>query len=189
MNKIFLINSGIIVFALSFIIGSIARQWWIYYVTSIISALLFGGSVLRDIKEIYNYYEKLIPFIKEDIIHNVTFSEFSKIKLTEMLRCLGKKSNLDTFIIIKIKESQLEVTDNLRKIDEILTVCKKYLNTILSDEYYLLLPLSNSKIGIVLCLLKDSDRQIYILEVLEDIKEEINRKTRWYCYDRDRKKL
>ncbi|MBN2536210.1 MAG: TRAP transporter large permease subunit [Spirochaetales bacterium] len=175
-NKIFLINSGIIIFAISFIIGSIIKQWWIYYVTSIISALLFGGSVLLDIKEVYNYYEKLIPFIKEDIIHNVTFSNFSKIKLMEMLRCLGKKSNLDTFIIIKIKEHYLELTDNLKKIDEIMALCKKHLTNLLNDEDCLLLPLSNNKIGIVLRLLRHTDKQIYILDVLEDIKDEINRK-------------
>lgn len=176
-NKVFLINSGIIIFALSFIIGSIAKQWWIYYVTSIASALLFGGSVLIDIKEVHNYYEKLIPFIKEDIINNVAFSEFSKIKLTEMLHCLGKKSNLDTFIIIKIKDNNLELSYDLKCIDGIFNIIKKFLDNISSDENYILLPLSNNKIGIVLRLLKSTfSKQVYILEVLEDIRSEINKK-------------
>lgn len=180
-NKIFLINTGILVFALSFIIGSLARQWWIYYVTSIVSALLFGGSVLIDIKEVYNYYEKLIPYIKEDIINNVAFSEFSKKKLTEMLHGLGKKSNLDTFIIIKIKENNLKLSYDIEKIDEILVIIKKHFNNLFSDENYILLPLSNDKIGIVLRLFKDSgNKQIYILEVLEDIKEEINKKLKCF---------
>jgi two-component system, response regulator YesN len=177
-NKIFLINSGILIFTLSFIIGSIAKQWWIYYASSIMSALLFGGSVLLDIKEVYHYYEKLIPFIKEDIIHNVPFSEFSKRKLTEMLKCLGKKSNLDTFIIVKIKETSLEFTDNLKKIDEMTEVIKKFLNYIFSDEEYLLLPLSNNKIGIIIRLINHAGEKIYILDLLEDIKEEIHKKIR-----------
>ena len=180
-NKIFLINTGILIFALSFIIGSLARQWWIYYATSIISALLFGGSVLIDIKEVYNYYEKLVPFIKEDIIHNVAFSEFSKKKLTEMLHGLGKKSNLDTFIIIKIRDNNLKLSYDLEKIDEILAIIKKYFNSLFSDENYILLPLSNNKIGIVLRLLRDyGNKQIYILEVLEDIKEEVNKKLKCF---------
>ncbi|MBN2442404.1 MAG: helix-turn-helix domain-containing protein [Spirochaetales bacterium] len=174
-HKIFLINSGILVFALTFIIGSLLKQWWIFYTSPIISALLFGGGVLADIKEIYNYNERLIPFVKEDIIHNVTFSEFSKKKLIEMLHCLGKKSDPDTFIIIKIKETRQKLSANLKKIDEILILCKKLLYNSLDNEQFLLLPLSKDKIGIILCLLQDSSRQIYILEVLEEIKEAIDK--------------
>ena len=180
-NKIFLINTGIIIFALSFIIGSLAKQWWIYYVSSIISALFFSGSVLIDIKEICNYYEKLIPFIKEDIINNVTFSEFSKIKLTEMLRCLGKKNNLDTFIIIKIKENNLDISQDLVIIDDVVNIIKKYLNNIFSYENYILLPLSNNKVGIVLRLLKtQGNKHIYILEILEEIQIEIIKKNKCF---------
>ncbi len=179
-SKIVLINSGILIFALTFIIGSILKQWWIYYAASIPIALLFGGSVLIDIKEVHNYYEKLIPFIKEDIIYNVAFSEFSKIKLTEMLHCLGKKSNLDTFIIIKLQGNNLNLSYNLKKIDEILYIIERYLNNIFSDENYILLPLTNNKIGIVLHLLKSpANKQIYILGVLEEIQEEIKKKMKY----------
>lgn len=52
-----------------------------------------------DAKEVHLYYEKLIPFIKEDIVDNVAFSEFSKTKLVEMLGCLGK-GDLNTIIVI-----------------------------------------------------------------------------------------
>lgn len=176
-NKIVLINSGILIFALSFIIGSIIKQWWIYYAFSIPSALLVGGSVLIDIKEVHNYYEKLIPFIKEDIIYNVAFSEFSKIKLTEMLHCLGKKSNFDTFIIINLKGNNLNLSYNLKKMDENLNIIERYLNNIFSDENYILLPLTNNKIGIVLHLLKSpGNKQIYILGILEEIQMEIMKK-------------
>ena len=93
-----------------------------------------------------------------------------------MLHCLGKKSDLDTFIILKINETHQKLSANLKKIDEILALCKRLLNNILNNEQFLLLPLSKYKIGIILCLLQDSSRQIYILEVLEEMREAINKK-------------
>ncbi len=174
-NKIFLFNSGVFIFALSFIIGSLARQWGIYYAASIVSALLFGGSVLIDLKEVYHYYEKLIPFIKEDIIQNVAFSEFSKTKLMEMLNCLGKKGNLNTFVIMKIKEEKSEILHDLKMMDGALKIANEYLGNAFDEECFLLLPLSNNRIGIALRLVEDPDagKRISILEILEDIQAEI----------------
>lgn len=132
-----------------------------------------------DIKEVYYYYEKLIPFIKEDIINNVPFSEFSKLKLVEMLHCLGKKTDLDTFIVIKIKEDNLELSSDLKKIDKILDLIKKHLNNVIHEEDFIILPLSNNKISIVLRILKNNaDKHIYILEVMEEIRIELAKKTK-----------
>ena len=63
-------------------------------------------------------------------------------------------------------------------VDEIFNIIKKHLNNIFNDEYYILLPLSNNKIGIVLCLLRSNKKKVYILELLEDIQEEISKKTK-----------
>ena len=176
-NKTFLINVGILVFALSFIVGSLAKQWWVYYATSVVSALLFGASVLIDVKELHYYYEKLVPFIKEDIIHNVAFSEFSKIKLMEMLRCLGKRTNLNTFIVVKLREERLHLSYDLELTEQVLGVFDRRLEAILSGESFLLIPLSDEKLGIVVRLPKQEDRsQSSILEVLEDVQIEISAK-------------
>ena len=174
-NKIFLFNSGVFIFALSFIIGSLAKQWGIYYVVSIISALLFGVSVLIDVKEVYHYYEKLIPFIKEDIIHNVAFSGFSKTKLTEMLDCLGKNSDLNTFVVVKIKDGKSKVLHDLKMIDEVLHTTDQILQSYYEEECYILLPLSNYRIGIALKLNSDtgSENRISFMEILEGIQSEI----------------
>lgn len=176
-NKSFLINVGILVFALSFIVGSVAKQWWIYYATSVVSALLFGGSVLIDVKELHHYYEKLVPFIKEDIIHNVAFSEFSKIKLMEMLRCLGKRTNLNTFIVVKLKEEKLQLAYDLELTEQVLGLFDRRLEAIFSGESFLLIPLSDEKLGIVVRLSEqESGSQSSILEVLEDVQMEITGK-------------
>jgi two-component system, response regulator YesN len=174
-NKIFLFNSGVFIFGLSFTIGSLAKQWGIYYVVSIISALLFGGSVIIDVKEVYHYYEKLIPFIKEDIIHNVAFSGFSKAKLTEMLDCLGKNGDLNTFVVMKIKDGKSKVLHDLKMIDEVLKITDVNLSSVLDEESFILLPLSNYRIGIALKLNNsdDSVNRISFMEILEGVQSEI----------------
>jgi two-component system, response regulator YesN len=175
-NKIFLFNSGVFIFALSFIVGSYTRQWGIYYAASVVSALLFGGSVLIDVRGIYHDYERLIPFIKEDIIDNVAFSEFSKTKLTEMLGCLGKGS-LNTMVMVKLKASQSELLHDLKMTDEALEVVNKCLGAAFSEDCYLPLYLSNCRIGIALRLPEDPEagKRTAIWDVLEDIRAEIRR--------------
>lgn len=176
-NKIFLFNSGIFIFALSFIIGSLAKQWGIYYVASIMSALLFGGSVLIDIREVYHYYEKLIPFIKDDIIHNVAFSSISRAKLTEMLDCLGKKADLNTFVIIETIPGKTQNRQDPTLIDDFLKFCADQLRRILNEDCYILLPLSNTRIGIALLLpeKQSDDSNPDLLEVLEDIQIQVRK--------------
>ncbi|MFA6504714.1 MAG: helix-turn-helix domain-containing protein [Treponemataceae bacterium] len=179
-DKEFLINAGILIFALSFILGSLAKQWWIYYVSSIATALLVGGSVLIDIKEVHNYYEKLVPFIKEEIIHNVAFSELSKTKLMEMLRCLGKRTDLNTFAVIKAKGLDGDMRDDFTKLEEIVRVIGRRLENVSSDENFLVLPISDTTVGIVLRLPREQPTggPAYILGALDDIREEIQKTCR-----------
>ncbi len=175
-DKNFLINVGILVFAMSFIIGSLAKQWWIYYAASIVSALFFGAAVLLDAQEVHRYYEKLIPFIKEDIMHNVAFSEISRSKLMEMLNCLGKKSDLDTFVVMKIKEHNLDPEQDFAVVDKALETANRCLSRLFGAENYLLLPLAGTRIGIALRTPGESraDRKVYLLETLEIVREEIS---------------
>lgn len=175
-NKIFLFNGGVCIFAVSFIVGSLLRQWGIYYAASVVSALLFGGSVMIDAREVHHYYEKLIPFIKEDIIDNVAFSEFSKTKLMEMLECLGK-GDLNTMIVIKIKEARSELLRDLKVMDEVMRIVGRHFEAAFSEECFLLLPLSNGRIGVALRLPKDpaEGKRAVLWDTLEGIRTEVLR--------------
>jgi len=174
-NKNFLINIGILVFASSFIGGSVAKQWWIYYAASIVTALFFGAGVLIDAQEVHRYYEKLIPFIKEDIIHNVAFSEFSRAKLMELLDCLGKKSDLDTFVVMKIKAANRDPEGDFELLDEVLASANLCLVRLFGADHFLLLPLPGTRIGAVLRTSgeRDDERKARVLEALEVLREEL----------------
>jgi two-component system, response regulator YesN len=175
-DKIFLFNTGVVIFAGSFIIGSYFRQWGIYYAASVVSAALFGASVLIDAKEIHGYYDKLVPFIKEDIIDNVAFSELSADKLTQMLRCLGKGS-LNTMIVIKIRDARSEMLRDLSLTDEALRIVNRSLGAAYDEGRYLTLFLSNGRIGVAIKLPTDPEdgKREAIWDVLEQIGAELQR--------------
>jgi two-component system response regulator YesN len=175
-SKVFLFNGGVFIFAVSFIVGSLAKQWGIYYAASILSALLFGWSVVIDVKETYHSYEKLIPFIKEDVIQNVAFSEFSKEKLTEMLSCLGKSGGLNTFVVVKLAGNHSELYRDLKMKDEAIRIASESLREVLDESCFLPLPLAGERVGIALRLSEDcetSGKRIPVLEILEEIRERI----------------
>jgi two-component system, response regulator YesN len=175
-DKNFLINLGIVLFSTSFIIGSLAKQWWIYYAASIVTALLFGAAVLLDAKEVHRYYEKLIPFIKEDIIHNVAFSEFSRSKLTQMLDCLGKEVDLDTVVVMRIRGNTGESEADFAAVDDVVEGARRALDRLVDSAHFLLIPLSGARVGIVFHSPSEwqDNKKERILEVLEEVKEAVN---------------
>ncbi|HWR12615.1 MAG TPA: helix-turn-helix domain-containing protein [Rectinemataceae bacterium] len=154
-SQVFLFNGGVFIFAASFIMGSLLKQWGIYYAASVASALLFGASVMIDAKEVHRGYEKLIPFIKEDIVDNVAFSEFSKPKLAEMLGCLGK-GDLNTIVVMKIMTGKPEALRDLSSLDEVMRIAGKAFENAFSEECFLLIPLSRGRIMAVLKLAEDT---------------------------------
>lgn len=139
-HKVFYINTGIMIFALSFIYGSLSRQWWVYYTVPVLTAFFFGWSVLKDIKEVYEDYEELIPYIKEEILNNVVFSESSQSRLRKMLICLKKTDNPDTFLIIKTGEPSENITSMLNK----------QLGRYLDNQDFLMIPLPEKQLGVLI---------------------------------------
>lgn len=175
-DKNFLINIGILVFAISFIVGSLAMQWWIYYAASIVSALCFGAGVLIDAQEVHRYYEKLIPFIKENIIHDVAFSEISRTKLMELLNCLGKKADLDTFVVLNIRERDLGAQDGFILAEQVLESANKILSRLFGGAHFLILPLPGTRIGVALRTPPEAggSGKTAIMEKLEIVREELS---------------
>lgn len=173
-DKNFLINAGILIFAVSFIVGSLAKQWWIYYASSIVSALCIGASVLLDIKEIHSNYERLVPFVKEDIINNFAFKDFSRIKIGETLRMLGKKTGINTFVVMKIGTDRDGASANLGSLEYALGSLARFVGQVIDETDFMLLPISNDRIGIVLALPQNlQEKRFALLEALESAQADI----------------
>ncbi len=170
-NKVFLFNSGVFLFACTFIVGSLTKQWWIYYFFSIFSTLLFGAGVILDIRELYNNYEKLIPVIKEDIIQNVALSKYSNRKLKELLRCLGKSEGLDTFAVIEVDDIG-GTMKQMSRIGSAVKIISRNLDKWTGWNNYLIIPFDDTKIGIVMNI-RHPDRDLVPIELMEKVQADI----------------
>ncbi|MDX9783598.1 MAG: helix-turn-helix domain-containing protein [Spirochaetia bacterium] len=175
-SKHFLFNGGVSIFAVAFIVGSLTKKWEIYYTVSIFSAILFGWSVLIDVREVYRNYEKLLPFIKEDIIDNVAFSEISKTKLTDMLSCLGKVCP-NTIVMIKLEGEGGETLKELKLPDEVIKIATVQLLRAFNEDAFLLLPFTKGRIGIALRLPQggEAGEKPAMWDILEALQAEIRR--------------
>lgn len=175
-DKNFFINTGILIFGASFTIGSLIQQWWVYYAFSIASTLFIGASVIMDLKEMQNWYEKLVPFLKEDILCSMTDKSTGATRIRDMLKTLGKKTVMDTFVVIECAQDARQMKHNAcPKIQHIVHV---HAARRLNEESFLVVPLSFDRIGIVLSMEKPgTDSEYELLELIEDIHREVRTAT------------
>lgn len=179
-DKFLISNIGTLIFGLSLAVGTITRQWWIYYTGSMISATILGGGVLLDIKDVHLKMEKVIPLIKEDLIQNMTHLSTSESQIREMLSILGKQSLFDTFLVIKINDESLNGPGFLNVHEEVSEIVRKKLDEELGEENYLLIPLGSSRIGVCFSALNSLKKDpCFLLDLAEQVREAVDRKNNY----------
>ena len=171
-------NLGILIFGFSLIVGAIAKQWWIYYAISLLSITLLGYGVILDIREIRSRMEKVISFLKEDLIQNIILSSTSENEINNMLRLIGKKNRLDTFLVVKISSEEPDTSKRIDAHRRVTEISLKVLDQLLDQANYLLMPLGSSRIGIcVSALQKLQEKPGFLIDLAEQIRQEVSLKT------------
>ena len=169
-KKNIFINTGILIFALSFILGSVLKQWWIYYVSSIIITMLFGGSVLYDIKELNIFHEKTLPLLKNELVNRLFMNDVGEKELVEILSCIGKNTDINCAVIIqliKISNDNINIVLSNKLEDLVGKQFSKYY----PEEIFITLPIFGNK----LCVLFKADKnsEYKILEISEKVAKSI----------------
>jgi two-component system, response regulator YesN len=142
-----LMNIGVIIFGLSFVVGSLSKQWSVYYLGSIASAMVIGAGVLFDIREMYLRMERFAPFVKEDIIRHMSFPHSGESSIRHMFELLGKQSSIDSYAVISFK-SRRDSEIDIRRYDDISGILEKKFKTHFGAENFVLFPHSRKMIGI-----------------------------------------
>ncbi len=176
-HTFFLFNYGILFFGFLLFLGTLVKHWWIIYCGSMISAIIVSRGVLLDIKEVLVKMERVIPFLKEEFIQNISFSSASEAKIQEIIQLLGKESFFDTFFVIKISDGydkyQIQNEDDL--IQE--TISETMLER-LGKEDFLIMSLGSDRLAVCLSLLSYVDRNPQlIIDLTEQIRVEVERRT------------
>jgi two-component system response regulator YesN len=173
-DKNFMINAGILAFAASFIAGSLLMQWWIYYAASVLSAIAMGASVIEDARESHAHFERLVPFVMEEIAQSFGRRDFSGARLREMLATLGKRQSMDTVIFARLERDAK--TDAIAARDASMECVSSALAAALPEECHLALPVSREGFAI-LAALSWAPEGFNVLEALEKAHDEAQART------------
>ncbi len=173
----FLFNYGIFIFGFSLFLGTLFKQWWIIYCGSVVSAIIVSRGVLLDIREIHIKMERVIPFLKEEFIHNISFASTPDAKIQEIVQLLGKESFFDTFLAIKVSYGYAK-HQILNETDLVQQIISETLLGKLGREDFLIISLGNDRLAVCLSLL-DSLKQNphWIIDLTEQIRAEVEHNT------------
>jgi two-component system response regulator YesN len=142
-----LMNVGVVIFGLSFVVGSLSKQWSVYYLGSSASALVIGAGVLFDIKEMYLRMERFAPFVKEDILRHMSLPHSGESCIGHMFELLGKHSSIDTYAVISFR-TKGDTEIDIRRYDDISDIIEKKFKAHIGFENFILFPHSRKMIGI-----------------------------------------
>lgn len=105
LKKNLMINMGLAVFALSFIIGSCLAQWWLYYAASFLVVIFFVAAVGYDVQETNFLREKVVPLIEREVVSRILGGESESKDLPQLLRILSTSAELNTAVVMRFHVS------------------------------------------------------------------------------------
>lgn len=158
-EMIYIYNAGKLVFALTFFTGSLLHQWWIYYTFALVSVILLGKGMMVDIQVKKRKMDKIISYIREDLIQDISIDLHAHQQVSELLKLLEIPADINTFIIVKKTQPEIKVTEdeNGAKDNLVIKEISNILNRILGKNQFILIPLGTDMTGICLSVPADLD--------------------------------
>ena len=179
LKKVFLYNTGKIIFALTFFLGSLLQQWWIYYVGSLFSVFFLGYGVAQNITENRRRMDKVIAYIREDLFQDLAIDVRMHQQVSDMLALLNIPKDINTFIALKESATSREQRTSYRYIDDTLKrETAILLEKTLGKNQFILMPMGTDMLGICLFIPSKTDfgraETIAICEYLKNSLDVLN---------------
>ncbi|ADN03027.1 transcriptional regulatory protein [Spirochaeta thermophila DSM 6192] len=152
LKKNLMINMGLAVFALSFIIGSCLAQWWLYYTASFLVVIFFVAAVGYDVQETNFLREKVVPLIEREITSRILVGESESKDLPQFLRLLSASAELNTAVVMRVHVSDvssLRGGGDLEKGDRISSRLERELRRYFLEDEVLVLHVGNHRNAIL----------------------------------------
>lgn len=173
--RVYLFNSGKLVFALTFFLGSILHQWWIYYVGSLVSVVVLGYAVALDIRDSKKRMKRVTAFIKEDLIQDLSTHAQIHTQVTDLLTALKIPKAINTSVVLQESSARRDRKTPGEDQDESLTrELSGYLEKELGANQFVLIPIGTDRIGICLAVKPDEDfGRSKTITLCENLKRDI----------------
>lgn len=179
LTRVYLFNAGKLVFALTFFLGSILQEWWIYYVGSLVSVIALGYAVALDIRDGKRRMKRVSAFIKEDLIQDLSTDAQVHNHVMDLLKVLNIPIDINTFVVLQKSSPGRERTTAGNDRDDSLTKeLSSYLEKRLGINQFILIPIGTDRIGICLSVRPDEDYgRSKTIVLCEDLKRDLGRDT------------
>jgi len=164
-----LLHISIFLFGFSFVIGAAIKQWWVYYIFSVISAFTLTLGVFLEMKQIQYRMGQVIPLLKDNILQNITFSHTMEKEIAGMLEIMGVRGTLNLFMVVKIfRDFQFYEKNELA----LFNLMEEKLLKAPGRDRFVIIPISANIIGICLAL-TEKDEGIFPVHLAEEIRESL----------------
>jgi two-component system response regulator YesN len=164
---------GAFIFGCVLILGTILKQWWIYYLISTFSAMLLACSVFINIKDVQKKYLQALPHVRKYIIESITSLSRSSPLINELSTIFEISDIMNTFIFIKISNPETstaadpDFTQISREISGVLI-------TVFDKNQFLLIPFENNRIGICLSVTDDvRNNEVFLVTLSTKIQRRL----------------
>jgi two-component system response regulator YesN len=173
--RVYLFNSGKLVFALTFFLGSILHQWWIYYVGSLVSVVVLGYAVALDIRDNKKRMERVAAFIKEDLIQDLSTDAQIHTHVTDLLTVLRIPKSINTSVVLQESSARRERKTPGEDRDSSMTrELSGYLEKELGANQFVLIPIGTDRIGVCLAVEPGEDfGRSKTITLCENLKRDI----------------
>lgn len=157
-KKINLYNGGKLFFALTFFLGTLLHEWWIYYAGSLVSVTFLGSGVGLDIRENRERMHKVITYIREDLMQDLSINVHIHQQVSEILKLLQVPEDINTFIAFKESNGKGKINPGFRDInDSQLREISSELDKLLGVNRSILMPMGMDMLGICLSIPREND--------------------------------
>ena len=174
-KKVYLYNAGKMIFALSFFCGTLIHQWWIYYLGSLVSVCFLGTGVALEIRENRDRMHKVVTYIKEDLIQDLSLDVQIHQQVAEMLKLLHIPEDINTFIVLKENVSGTDREAGIQVLNNSLSKeITAILDKLLGSSHYILMPMGTDMLGICLPVTEMEDAcRSETIQICESLKSSL----------------
>ncbi len=176
LKRVYLYNTGKMVFALTLFCGSLSHQWWIYYVGALVSVSFLGYGISLEIRENRDRMQKVIAYIREDLIQDLSLDAQIHQQVYDMLKLLHIPEKINTFIVLKENQAgRTKEQGGYGPDNTLVRDASNLLDKILGKNQYILMPMGTDMLGICLPVVSKTDvcrgETIRICETLKSSME------------------
>jgi len=151
---------GSLIFGGALLLGTITKQWWLYYLASVPSAFFIGLGVREDMLYLRRRLDQVTPFIRDELFLALSSSPSQEAKVRALKKLLGKDVSPTLVLVISSEPIKTAGKAWLAAQESARQHLAKRLDDEIGEANYLLLSMGSGRFAVCLALSEDQARPL-----------------------------